>query len=86
MKTIYHKKFKKSYQKLSAAQQKKVDQAIEIFVKDPMAPVLNNHALHGRFNNLRSISAGWDLRIIFQESGGYIIVVFLQVGTHSQVY
>jgi addiction module RelE/StbE family toxin len=86
MKIRRKKKFIKNYHKLSTDQQKKVDQAIARFVNDPFDPALNNHPLHGRFKDLRSISAGWDLRIIFQESGGYIIVVFLQVGTHSQVY
>lgn len=86
MKIIRHKKFRKSYKKLTVSQQKKVDKAIAKFIKNPSDSTLKNHSLKGNLNNVRAISAGWDLRIIFQEFDDYIVVVFLQVGSHSQVY
>ena len=86
MKIIRHKKFRKSYAKLSVKKREKVDKSITKFQKNPFDETLNNHALHGEFKGCRSISAGGDLRIIFREFEGYIVVVFLQVGAHSQVY
>ena len=86
MRLDFDKKFTKSYDKLLAKKQQKVDEAILKFQKNPFDKTLKNHALKGEFAGCRSISAGGDLRIIFREFEGYVVVVFLHVGTHSQVY
>lgn len=33
-----------------------------------------------------SLSAGFDLRIIFEERDGYAVVIMIAVGTHEEVY
>ena len=86
MKFFYSKQFKKSYQKLSPKQQQKVDESLMTFEQNPFFPSLKNHALRGRYQGLRSLSAGGDLRIIFREKEKYLEVIFLQVGSHNQVY
>lgn len=34
----------------------------------------------------RSISARFDLRIIFEECDGYAVVIMIAVGNHEEVY
>jgi addiction module RelE/StbE family toxin len=86
MKIYFSKKFNKAYSKLIKKQQKKVDQTIFIFKDDPNNPKLKNHQLKGNYRGLRSISAAYDLRIIFKVKGKYIEIIFLDVGSHSKVY
>ncbi|MEW6236318.1 MAG: type II toxin-antitoxin system mRNA interferase toxin, RelE/StbE family [Candidatus Omnitrophota bacterium] len=86
MEIFYHKKFLKAFLKLTLKQQEKVDDAIALFRRDPHDPALFNHALHGKEQGKRAISAGGDLRLIFEEEDDYRRVIFVRVGTHSQVY
>ncbi|MEK7524655.1 MAG: type II toxin-antitoxin system mRNA interferase toxin, RelE/StbE family [Patescibacteria group bacterium] len=84
---IYFKKsFIKHYQKLQKFHRTKVDQSLKLFEKNPHNPVLKNHALVGRLAGKRSISARFDMRIIFEVEGHYVTVTMLAVGTHNQVY
>jgi len=48
--------------------------------------VLKNHALAGKLRGLRAISAGYDLRIVYEEEGGHATVLLLNTGTHDEVY
>ena len=86
MKVRYHKKFDKSIKKLSFKLQDKVIEAVELFQKSPVNPVLKNHALKGNMAGRRSISVTGDMRIIFKEYDNYVLVIMLDVGTHNQVY
>ncbi len=56
------------------------------FEKNPHNPTLRNHALHGNMDGLRTISVTPDIRIVFQQYHDYIVVLFFDVGTHSQLY
>lgn len=86
MKLIYTTRFLRAYKKLYAGQRVQVDQAIMLFERDPMAATLKNHALKGQLKGIRSIKAGYDLRILYTEEGGHAVVFFIEVGTHDQVY
>ena len=86
MKIKFKKKFIKQYKKFSPKIQKKIDQTIFKFQKNPHKESLENHALLGKYKSQRSISAGGDLRLIFSEEKNYITVEFLQTGTHAQLY
>ena len=86
MKVRYHKDFEKTFLNLSPKMQDKAMKAINTFKKDPHHPQLRNHALHGKQKSKRSIAAGGDLRLVFIEKDNYKIVLFLIVGTHTQVY
>lgn len=79
MKLRYHKK-------LSVHQKEKVDSSILLFQKNPYHPLLKNHALKGPKKDIQSISAGFDLRILFHEYDNYTYIIFLKVGSHNQVY
>jgi addiction module RelE/StbE family toxin len=86
MDIIFHKKFVKAFEKLTLKQQQKVDEIITIFRLNPQDDRLDNHALHGQEKGNRSISAGGDLRLIFEEVSNYETVIFYRVGSHSQLY
>lgn len=80
------KKFDKAYAKLTEANQTRVDDALRLFEKNPFDASLCNHILKGKLKRFRAISAGYDLRMVLQEQGGYVVVIMLNVGTHDQVY
>lgn len=82
----YHKKFFKSFSKLSRKQQEKIIDLIEIFRDNPFTSILNNHALKRDLLGYRSISAGGNLRLLFIVEKNYENVEFTAVGTHSQLY
>ncbi len=86
MKILFAKKMLKQYWKLRASERKRVDDAIDLFRKDQFAFSLHNHPLKGAMEGRRSLSAGFDLRIIFEERDGYTVVIMIAVGTHEEVY
>ncbi len=86
MRFVHRKKFTKGLEKLTPNQKKSVGEVIKLFEDDPFHPKLNNHALHGKLKDLRSISVGGDLRITFFEEDNYEVVYLVCIGTHNQVY
>lgn len=86
MKIVYHRRFNKQLAKLERHEKLAVAEAIELFAQAPFDSRLRNHPLKGDMTGQRSISAGYDLRIIFEEQDGYMIVLMLAVGTHEEVY
>jgi len=86
MKVDYHKGFKKEFKKLRVGEKKRVMEALMLFKNTPYDPCLKNHALKGEKKGRRAIWAGGDLRIVFKEYNDYVFVLFLQVGSHNQVY
>lgn len=74
------------YQKLPKLLQKKVETRVRLFVQEPFAPSLKNHALKGKYKDQRSISVTEDLRIVFAEKEDYVVVILILIGTHSQLY
>ncbi len=86
MKIQRKKKFRKQYEKLSKKWRKKVDEKLLSFSRNPFTTSLKNHALKGKYQGMRSVSVSGDLRIIFQEKDNYIVVILINLGTHSKVY
>jgi len=86
MKVKYHKRFEKQFKKLLEKDKQKVLKTIEIFVINPHHNILRNHSLKGALSGKRSISAGSNLRIIFEEINDYTLVIFLDLGRHNRVY
>jgi addiction module RelE/StbE family toxin len=86
MQIFFKKSFIKQYRRLRKSDRGKVDSALEVFENNPKDIRLYNHALVGKLEGKRSISAGFDLRIIIKVEGDYVFVTMLAVGTHSQVY
>ncbi len=86
MRIIYRKQFLKQFNKLERRRQEVVEETVDLFRKNPLDLTLRNHALKGAMSGRRSISAGFDLRLIFEERDGYAIVIMIAVGKHEEVY
>jgi len=88
MNIIAHPSFKKAYKKRIAKNKKlaqQVDERLKLFHADPFHPLLENHALTGKKQAQRAISATGDYRVVYTLlSGGAALL--LDVGTHNQVY
>lgn len=82
----FHKIFDKKYQRLNKKIQKKIDNALAKFIKNPLDQSLKNHALKGRLKGRRAFGVTGDIRVIFEEYNNYCLVMMLDVGTHNQVY
>lgn len=85
MQVNFKPKFVKQYNKLYPNMQKQFDERLELFIEDPTADLLNVHSLKGKYAGFWSINVSGDLRAIYTYIGDTIIV-FLLIGTHSQLY
>ena len=85
----FSKKFAKQHEKAEKKIKTAFDEKLELFLKNPYHPRLNNHQLTGRLKGSRSINITGDWRAIYSEyrnSNGDNTVVFELLGTHSQLY
>ncbi|OHA01069.1 MAG: hypothetical protein A3C11_02120 [Candidatus Sungbacteria bacterium RIFCSPHIGHO2_02_FULL_49_12] len=85
MRIRYHRDFERGYQKLSEQKQVRVRERIELFANDAFHPLLNNHALHGKYQGYRSININGGLRVIYRELKPDT-AHFVEIGTHSDLY
>lgn len=85
MEVRFRAKFKKQYAKLQPPIKKQVKDRIQLLIEEPTAYLLNVHSLKGKYAGLWSINVSGDLRAIYTYDGDTIIV-FLLIGTHSQLY
>lgn len=84
MRIKLHKNFEKGYKKLTPGQKKKFKDRRTLFMQDEFNPILNNHALKGKYRGFRSINVTGDLRVIFTKKGED--AVFVTVDNHSNLY
>lgn len=61
---------------------------LELFLEDPLHPILRNHALRDIYTGYRSIDITDDWRAIYKEIriGKMIVISFSALGTHKQLY
>jgi addiction module RelE/StbE family toxin len=81
---ILHRNFEKSYSKQSPLIKKAFIERKNLLLIDQQHPLLNNHALHGKWIGYRSINITGDIRALFKVEGFFVI--FLEIGRHSQLY
>jgi addiction module RelE/StbE family toxin len=87
MRYEYDKGFIKRFRKLEKPVQRRVRNAIDLFKIAPETASLRNHKLSGKLRGTWSISAGGDIRIHYKKyRNGDIVIIFVAVGTHSQLY
>ena len=84
MNIYLHKKFLKDYNKLTQSQKEKFKERRNLFLKDEFDPVLNNHALKGKWLGYRSINVTGDIRAIFKRESESVL--FVAIDTHSNLY
>jgi addiction module RelE/StbE family toxin len=60
---------------------------LELFVNEPFDPRLKTHKLSGKLKDLWSFSIEYDLRVVFYFTKDKPKkAVFLDIGTHDEVY
>lgn len=87
MQIAYHKNFIKNFKKRFGNNQKfkaKYQDRLQLFADDPTSFVLRDHSLQGEKVSLRAFSITGDIRVVYQQVGKQAI--FLDIGTHNQVY
>lgn len=83
-----HPNFKKSYKNRIVSNPKlvaKTAERIKLFQTDPSNPILKDHSLKGLRKNFRAFSITGDIRLIYSPAAKDS-VIFLDIGTHNQVY
>jgi len=85
MRIQLHKNFEKQYKKLPIEIKDKFLERINIFLKDEFNPVLNNHALRGKYQNYRSLSVTGDFRAIYKRQSKEK-AIFIAIDKHSHLY
>lgn len=80
----FTKQLKKAPLKIKIAFRKR----LELFIKEPLHPLLRNHPLTGRLSGYRSINVTGDWRALYREmeDENNKIVIFVILGTHNQLY
>lgn len=82
---VFDKSFYKGYEKLSKKKQEQFWERVELFKEDQNNPQLNNHTLHGKYDGFYSINISGDIRVIYEQIAKNK-VLFIKIGTHSQLY
>lgn len=81
------KTFKKHYALRIANNAKlnrKFEERVTLFINNPRSRLLNGHALQGSKLGLRAFSVTGDVRVVYKQYED--TCVFLDVGSHNQVY
>ena len=63
------RKFAKQNEKAPKQVQQALDQRLIFFQQNPFHPLLNNHALTGKYKGFRSINISGDWRALYKEKG-----------------
>ena len=85
MQVDFNAQFVRQYRKLPLKIQKQFDKRLVLFKKDPTVSILRVHPLKGQMDGYWSMNVSGDIRAIYQYRGD-TIVVFMLIGTHSQLY
>lgn len=84
MKIKLHKDFEKQYKKLRENEKKKFKERRDLFLQNEFNPILNNHALKGKYQGYRSMNITGDFRAIFKMVGEE--ATFVAIDSHSNLY
>lgn len=84
MKASYSKQFLRQYAKLPEKIRQQVEERLLLWQKNPLHPMLRNHALKGKFSVYRSINITSNNRALYIQKDDEVI--FDKIGTHSQLY
>lgn len=80
-----HRNFEKRYIKLPHGIRKRFKERRDVFTLNPFDPILQNHALQGKYQGYRSISITGDYRAVYKLIDKDTII-FVDLGTHSELY
>ena len=85
MHAIFHKFFQRKLKKRTAKERHQFEARLDLFLRDSNNPILNNHALHGKYANCRSINITGDLRAVYTEQSNDT-VLFIDIDNHPNLY
>ena len=80
----FHKEFTKNFKKQPPKIKEKFKERLLLFEEEEFEPILNNHALKGKWLGYRSINVTGDIRAIFKRSP--MEVIFVAIDSHSNLY
>lgn len=77
-------RFRKKWKRLSAKMKDEAAVRLEMLMRSEYDPLLNNHALSGKYAEYRSINVTGDIRIAYRRvpDGFHLFAI----GTHSELY
>ena len=84
----YHSSFQKAYQKrikFHSQLAKQTKARILLFINDRSNPILKDHQLSGTKKWYKAFSVTGDVRIVYKEISESE-VMFIDIGSHNQVY
>lgn len=87
MKIEYHRNFIKNFKKRFGNDpkiKKQYENRLHLFLAGASHPLLKDHALVGEKIDLRAFCITGDIRVVYKKLGQRII--FMDIGTHNQVY
>jgi mRNA-degrading endonuclease YafQ of YafQ-DinJ toxin-antitoxin module len=84
MRITYKKQFEKNFKKLPLKIKEQFYERLEVFISNKFDVGLNNHSVDKVFPGCKSINITGDYRAIFAEENNS--VVFITIGTHSELY
>lgn len=85
----YSPSFKRMFKKKIKGRrelEKKFWECVQNFINDPFARSLRTHKLSGGLKELWSFSVEYDVRIIFYFVENGKKAIFVNIGTHDEVY
>ena len=82
----FDKKFLKQFDKLSVKVQRKFNERFALYRRDAQGSVLRVHKLRGRWEGCLSMNVTGDVRAVFEEKDSGRVIVFREIGTHSELY
>jgi addiction module RelE/StbE family toxin len=81
----FHKNFDKNYKKCSVKVQRQFKKRLKLFLENPHHPLLENHVLHGEWQDFRSINVTGDYRALYYYLDDDLAEFFV-IDTHSNLY
>ncbi|MCC6639277.1 type II toxin-antitoxin system mRNA interferase toxin, RelE/StbE family [Candidatus Falkowbacteria bacterium] len=81
-----HKNFDKQFTKLPPKIKRIAQAKIELFTINPKDPMLRDHPLSGNLTGLRAFSVTGDVRVVYELYKNELVVLFIAIGTHNQLY
>lgn len=85
MKVRFHRHFSRDYKKCPTKVQTQFQKRLRLFLENPYHPLLENHVLHGEWQEFRSINVTGDYRALYYYIGDNM-VEFFTIDTHSNLY
>ena len=84
MRISYNKDFTKKFIRHPKKIKDKFKERLILFEKNEFNPILNNHALTGKYKGYRSINVSGDVRAVFRR--GKDDALFVKIDSHSNLY